>query len=73
MAVAVRVRTALLYRGEPREAGAVLKVEAFDAYLLTSSSRAELVDKADAADVKRAVDSHNQSALRAAGANRPPG
>jgi len=73
MTVAVRVRTSVLYRGEPQEAGAVLKVDAFDAYLLTSSSRAELVDQADAKKVREAVEAANAKALRPTGSSRPPG
>lgn len=71
MSVQVRVRRNLLFRGQAYEAGRVLDVDPLDAYMLCHSSRAELVNQADAAAVRKAVDAHNEKALAEAGERRP--
>lgn len=70
MSVAVRVLRRLQFRGEAYAAGSLLKVDPFDAYMLCHSSRAEMVDQADAKAVREAVEAHNTKALASAGTSR---
>jgi hypothetical protein len=70
MDIEVRVRSALLFRSEPRAAGSVLKVNPWDAYELVTSRRAELVDPTDAEHVRKAVEAHNAKALSRSGSGR---
>ncbi len=69
-AIQVRVRSALLFRSQRREAGQVLEVIPLDAGELLASGRAELVDQTDAAAVRQAMVAQNGKVLAAAGGTR---
>ncbi len=66
-AIQVRVRSPLLFRSQRRETGQVLEVIPLDAGELLASGRAELVNHADAAAVRKAVEAHTAKAVAPSG------
>lgn len=64
MNIQVRVTRPLMYAGERREAGQVLRVDPLTAAEMLCSTRVELVDKDDIVSVRKAAEAEAQATVR---------